>query len=342
MIYLHIGRHKTGTSALQQLLRRNRQALAEHGYTYVQPVRGGPGNHLLAQALTPAWMAAADAEQRALAEHELEIAARRLRHRAHQIVSSEAFQATPPDAAAGFFKPGATTVIVYLREQLDYLLSAYAQFIQAQPACIGFLDYARRLKADHAAFLDGWKEAFGASLVKPRVYDRTLLRDGDVRRDFLALIGADPDWLGVWHGLVNPTIGPELIEAKGLINRFVPAEVLGEIDLYGLLGALSERMPGRLGVGSAFAVRLRETYAAANARLFRDHLGGGDGFPMKDFPASPRVDPVAALETLLALLAETAPDAAAALRRHLPDEARLRSAPPLLPQDWDAAARTLQ
>ncbi|MDB5423927.1 MAG: hypothetical protein JWQ29_1343, partial [Phenylobacterium sp.] len=103
MIFLHIGRHKTGTSALQQFLRKNRPALAERGLAYVAPARGGPANHDLANALNPAWMARADATGLAIAERELEVAPRRLRQAGDKIVSSEAFQNVPTRAAAGFF-----------------------------------------------------------------------------------------------------------------------------------------------------------------------------------------------------------------------------------------------
>lgn len=342
MIWLHIGRHKTGTTALQQLLRKNRRALAEHGYNYLSAVKGGPSNHTLAHALDPERMAAADAEQRAVLEEELEVTGRRLRHRGQAIVSSEAFQHTPPDAAAGFFPVGGTTVVVYLREQLDYLLSAYAQFIQNQPVRIGFVDYVARAQPRYDRFLEGWTEAFGRALVRPRIYARERLKDGDVRLDFLDIIGVDPAWLEFREGFGNPSIGPELIEAKGLLNTFVPAEVLKRVDTFTLFADLAGEGAGRLRVSEGFAQLVRGRFEASNARLFEAWPELGAGFPLPGL-SSPEAapSPYEALQQVLARLDQQAPEASAELRRHLPDEATLRGEAPLLPPDWDEATAAL-
>lgn len=348
MIFLHIGRHKTGTSALQQLLRKNLKALAAHGFNYLPAARGGPSNPTLALALTPERMAGADPAQRAVYEEELEASARRLRHQGHAIVSSEAFQNTPPQAAARFFPVGGTMVIVYLREQLDYLLSAYAQFVQAQPTRMPFVDYAASARLDYDAFLQGWAEAFGREAVIARPYVRERLVGGDVRHDFLDLIGADPAWLSFREDLDNPSIGPELVEAKGLLNAFVPPEVMARLDLYALLSTLAAERPGRFLAGEAFGQAVRARYAASNARLFEAWPELGPGFPLRELsPPSSSHDPYDALQDLLGRLDEGAPEASAELRRHLPDEATLRVQPPLLPADWAATtaayrARTTQ
>jgi hypothetical protein len=343
VIYLHIGRHKTGTSALQQLLRKNRKALAQHGFNYMPPARGGAGNPTLAAALTPGKMAAADPALRAVYEEELEVTGKRLRHRGHAIVSSEAFQHTPPASAAGFFPVGGTTVIVYLREQLDYMLSAYAQFVQAQPARMAFLNYAARINTRYDVFLRGWAEAFGRDAVIARPYVRERLKEGDVRHDFLSLIGADPAWLSFRPGLGNPSIGPGLIEAKGLINAFVPAETMLRLDLYTLLGQLAVERPERLRTGEAFGQAVRGRFTASNARLFEAWPELGPGFPMRELsPAPPNPQPYDALQELLTRLDGRAPQVAAELRGLLPDEATLRAAPALLPADWDAATAAFQ
>jgi hypothetical protein len=342
VIFLHIGRHKTGTTALQQLLRKNRRRLAEHGYNYLSAVKGGPGNHTLAHALDPERMAAADAEQRAVYAEELEVTGRRLRHRGHAIVSSEAFQHIPPPAAAGFFPRGETTVVVYLREQLDYLLSAYAQFIQNQPVRMALLDYAARAQPRYDRFLEGWADAFGRERVRPRIYARERLKDGDVRQDFLALAGIDPAWLEFREGFGNPSIGPELIEAKGLLNGFVPAEVLKRLDAFTLFADLAAEGTGRLRVSEGFAQTVRARFAASNARLFETWPELGAGFPMTDLsPPSPAPVPYDALQQVLARLDARAAGAAAELRRHLPDEATLRAQPRLLPSDWHEAEARL-
>ena len=50
-LILHIGTHKTGTTALQQFLHANRGALAARGFHYATPPHGLPHSNVIANAL---------------------------------------------------------------------------------------------------------------------------------------------------------------------------------------------------------------------------------------------------------------------------------------------------
>ena len=50
-LILHIGTHKTGTTALQQFLHANREALAARGFHYATPPHGLQHSNLVANAL---------------------------------------------------------------------------------------------------------------------------------------------------------------------------------------------------------------------------------------------------------------------------------------------------
>ena len=51
-LILHIGTHKTGTTALQQFLHANRRRLAARGFHYATPPHGLQHSNLVSNALT--------------------------------------------------------------------------------------------------------------------------------------------------------------------------------------------------------------------------------------------------------------------------------------------------
>lgn len=341
MIHLHIGRHKTGSTALQRFLKANREALAARGLTCLTSAAGDPALHELANALTPRRRAqASPAQLEAFTAEEARVV-EALGAPGDKIASSEGFQNATPDRVARIFPPGATTVVVYLREQLDYLLSAYAQSTQAQATRRSFVDFAGGLdrRTDYGGFLDAWAGAFGPERLAARVYAREAFDGGDLRRDFLAVLGLEPDGLKFQRHAANASIGPELVEAKGLIDAYVPLAVQRRVRLYPLLGRLAAAMPGRLLVPTEFADAIRGRFAASNADLFaRWFRERPEGFPLADLTGSPLVvDRLAALEQALGLLDAMSPEASAAIRERLPASPDLDQFPALLPTNWHAA-----
>jgi hypothetical protein len=95
-------------------------------------------------------------------------------------------------------------------------------------------------------------------------------------------------------------------------------------------------------VTPAFAEAYRARSAAGAAEVFARFLGRpGEGFPLKDLVGEPsRVDPMEATERALQAIASDSPHVARDLRGLLPTD--LSDVEPLLPVDWDAAARAVQ
>ena len=341
MIHLHIGRHKTGTSAIQHFLSNNRAALAERGFDYPAPLDGTRAHHSFARALpqaggrTPWEVTAADLQ-------ELERFTGLGRTSGQLIISSERLQSADPQAVRALWPGRDLQVIVYLREPLDYMLSSYAQAVHARTLRTSLVDYARRFKLDYTGFVGAWAEAFGEDAIRFRLYERGRMEGGDVRRDLLQVVGLDPEGLRFGDGEANPSLGPELLEFKGLVNAALDAQRQSQLKIYMRLSRMTGRFPGRLRVSPAFAESFRAPLREGCAALLQRYTRGeilrfeerADNAPILP------VDRAGVCERVLAVVAEQAPNVAALLRRQLPsDPAEIE---PLLPRDWDAAVRELQ
>ncbi len=187
-IVLHIGRHKTGTSAIQRYLADNRAAYADEGV--IIPEFGGGeevdsdladrvAHHQLARAFAHG-TTATPAEHMAW-QNALQDAAKG----GHTVVlTSEAFQNCTDFSALrrlcqGFY----VEVICYLREYLDYALSAYAQEIKKNGLIAGFYEFEHTFAPSLGHFLLRWEEF--ANRCHWQFYDRNRFIEGDVVQDFL-------------------------------------------------------------------------------------------------------------------------------------------------------------
>ena len=96
-----------------------------------------------------------------------------------------------PDRLAAVFPPTETTVVLYIREQVDYLISGYAQRVQATDLCVTFEEYAdqHRNAVNYLPWLRRFERAFGRANMVVRVYDRDLLVGGSTLTDFVSALG---------------------------------------------------------------------------------------------------------------------------------------------------------
>ncbi len=138
--FLHIGRHKCGTTSLQRSLLENRDSLLEQGIYY--PLEGleDTGHHPIARALEKQrspmpWRRSGKQhkDRRTASGAELGKFLDGLVTSAAPIavISSESFQNCKPSTVASFFNGFQVIPVVYLREQGAYLRSAYAQRVHA-------------------------------------------------------------------------------------------------------------------------------------------------------------------------------------------------------------------
>lgn len=209
-IILHIGRHKTGTTAIQHALAELAPTLAAEGVLYPRTGRGkGPAHHPLFHACAT--------------EHsELPRLAQDLANEARSyqtlILSSEGFQnLTDLRGLRQLLAPfdnAEIQIICYLREHLDYAISAYRQMVQNRDVFMTFAQRAKRMP-DMDVFLDRWR---GVGALTLRWFDRDIFEKGDVVRDFFGLCDLPP--LKLTEGRdVNPSLGGNLLFFKLAANR---------------------------------------------------------------------------------------------------------------------------
>jgi hypothetical protein len=229
-LIFHIGRHKSGTSSLQHWMHINRNALKLKGLIYPESgLNGGVAHHMLAQALHPKSLNIEIAQNIGLA----------MRDEASEsdtiIISSEAFQnITGIDALLEFrsllgVSKENTRVICYLREHLDYAMSAYRQKIHNQAATVAFTRYAE-VFSDLSGFFSRWREVGNLELAW---FSRKLLAGGNIIEDFCNRVGMVSNDYSMPNK--NVSIGGNLLVLK------LASNLIGQGDLsYGKLALLAE------------------------------------------------------------------------------------------------------
>ncbi|MEL6792064.1 MAG: hypothetical protein AAFU55_04515 [Pseudomonadota bacterium] len=192
-LFLHIGDHKTGTSAVQRALAA---ATLQSGWLYPAAGRAmGAGHHNLP------WEIAGDKRFRppkgGWRDVAREIAAARPDR---AIISSEGFEFRPPEKVARRLETAfagvidEVEVVLYIRPHAPRLISSFAERVKRGVGPFdraGFLDLMLRGRADYAPRLAAWKAAFETRgwKIAPRIYAPDRLRDADIAADFAESVG---------------------------------------------------------------------------------------------------------------------------------------------------------
>ncbi|MDV6344296.1 hypothetical protein [Nitrosomonas sp. Is37] len=168
-LYLHIGTHKTGTTALQHYLSHNRDVLETTGWLYPRsgcPQRGvNYGHHDVAWSF--------------LGRGEFDIGVLREeidRSKCSKIIlSSEEFEfCRDPKPIAQAFNGLDVWVIVYFRRQDDLVLSAFNQNVRMGSYTKSLPDFASKLermgRLDYFAMCSRWAGVFGRERILANVY----------------------------------------------------------------------------------------------------------------------------------------------------------------------------
>lgn len=310
---LHIGYGKTGTTALQNTLAHNRDALASQGVIYPDArVKGSwlrAANHnMVARAVAGrlGWWGLRDEDY--IAQFE---AQRRSADAKVVLLSGEQFLGAVqpwdyPDTEAYWRAQNSVvarlrqvldghrvTLIVYLRRQDDWVESAINQTIKygglmGSRLANGSVDeivdmYAPRL--DYARTLDLWASHFGEEAICVGVYERQRLRNGDLIDDFLHRVGIDPSSLArlpLDEADSNLRLSRDVLEFKRILNR-VPRSKARERFLAETLRIVSREMVGWADESAypllcpARREALLQEFAAGNADVARRYLGHTDG-----------------------------------------------------------------
>ena len=232
-LILHIGTHKTGTSAVQECLYRNEMRLAERGIYYAHRARARALNqlaHLIAtgqkagaQALIDSHLAKARAAGATtlLISAESFFAMMMFFHKLEGEACEDYWAAEPRciellHAVLPADMP--TRVVAFFRRQDKFLESVYAQTVRTRPlseSCEQFRDTAGEA-LDYARHMRLWRRAFPDCVVC--TYEETA---NDAARFFLrnVLQIADTQHFDGLDLRVNTSLARDLVEYKRELNR---------------------------------------------------------------------------------------------------------------------------
>ena len=332
-LFLHIGAHKTGTTALQQSLHQNRLVLASCGVAYVE----GPTAAHLHAYLGPRTAGAFLPDGHMVLDPEA-LADRLASADQDTVVASSEnfsffFHRAPIAALEQALRPhfDQIRILCYLRRQDRHAVSHHQEGAKSHRLAEGALwghapkalpdpSPAQDLYLDYDRRLGLWADVFGADKLDLRVYDRALLLDGDIFADALSVIGVTIAGLHP-AGDRNVSLGAAQTKAGHLMNG------LGVRPK--AMDAILTRIgnSGRLQPSQAEARGFLDHYLDSNRRLnarFRvaslPDLFNDD---FDDYPATPHSDwtEAGANAALLAVLTQL-PEVATALSALSADDFR--------------------
>ena len=295
--FLHIGTAKTGTTSIQTFMAANRSGLQSQGIIY--PLAAGKQNHaaLAAYAAEDSGDGGEDVTQgrvsgllkapqfREELRSELD---NELRNSDASIIVFSTEQLTSPKVTESAIERTAdlcsryakqTKIIVYLREQIDFLVSFRGHNIKGgasrrKPFLLG--PSAVRMM-DYAALLKPWRKIFGREKMIVRRFVRADFVDGDLLSDFAAQIPFDTS------GFFRPEPRNESLGARELaflraFNQRVPRWVEGEKNparrnLIDALMRFSDH-DRRLTVPLDKAQRIASRFEASNRRVSEEYFSG--------------------------------------------------------------------
>lgn len=313
-LYIHVGYHKTGTTAIQNYLWAHRAELAAAGVCYPEIGLSGPTHGKLANVFRGEAFRGALQQMRPLPGPEEfdpyrldageDVAS--LYNALHEavlnggcpttVISSECFlEWFDPALVAEQVLPWGidVKVIIYLRRQDLWIQSVFNQIVKDR-----FLRYNREFQSmpqyeqmDYKSTLDRWAAAFGKERLIVRVYEKGQLKDDDVIADFLSVLGL----LGRFPGTEpeeprgNPSLHRDVVALLHKANG-LPVSLTEHLLLLEAMLPMNDTLLERDGaasfdfVGSELRRRIVESFEASNRAVAQDYLGRGDGVLFRQTP----------------------------------------------------------
>ena len=225
-LYLHIGRPKTGSTALQHFLMKNRKALLEQDILY--PITGNYqlSSHLFAYAYSEQMRKDArlpDIDAPALwGKLGVEFAAAGV---SSVILSSENFWfSDPSELKADIGEDFSVKVIAYIRRQDHVIASSFCEEVKREHISLNedverYALFEPRLKLlDYFKILESWGNSFGPENVDVRIYES--LDQGGIALDLCKQLDLQVDRLSLDRNAINPALPYDLLTLIGNVGGF--------------------------------------------------------------------------------------------------------------------------
>jgi len=198
-LFIHIGAPKTGTTAIQQYLLKNREALAREGVLY--PVGGmlKSAHHVIGAAIFPGRSSRLGAltREEALASSFKEIRREMAERKPRKLILSTEYlwgelSASNIRKLLQPFDDLSIKIVAYLRRQDLLAQSLYVQAVktgamESFPAWLKRVVDGEKAGFDFHKVLSSWKNSGIAADIVVRVYEKSQLQ-GDICADFLATV----------------------------------------------------------------------------------------------------------------------------------------------------------
>lgn len=232
-VYIHIGTPKTGTTALQNFLCRNRETLLSQGFLYplsgrrIHPISGHYSHHNLAWALSQA--KAYNPEFGNWEDLLKEIKSAPLEN---IVISSEQFcklNFNHISLIKKHLSEYETKIIIYLRRQDEFLKSYYFEEIKRGCYWDSFNKYIETKSEllDYYNLIESWQKVFGKNNIDVRIYEKQQLKYGLID-DFLKSINLTLDE-NEREDIKQQNVTPSLKVVK--LMRFLNAIAVGKMPM---------------------------------------------------------------------------------------------------------------
>ncbi len=284
---LHVGTHKTGTTALQNFLSTNERILRKNGVLYPPCGRAAMGAHhhfVASVRLTGHPMFQAEKSF----EEYLEDLKSVSRQCSRVLLSSEMFSENVDREKLRQLHSVFSTIriVLYLRRQDSYLESSYAQLVKTGK--IGHeidVHILQDRKLDYLTRCRFWEDLAGKGNVLVRPYEKGQLHQENLFADFLHhVFGLElTDDYKLPKRELNTRLSREALEYQKLVNRLKPRRA-GQRPLLAQLSGYSLRsspetvraFSGHGLLSPAQRSAILQPYAAGNERVAVEFLGRPD------------------------------------------------------------------
>lgn len=244
-LYLHIGTEKTATTTIQHFLDENRDVFPSRGYSLL--VSGGIPNNRKFAAYCLAddryddffmdhQIADLEGKKAFQAEFRNDFAneMRGLSSEIHSvIVSSEHLHSRlqtekEVENLAGLLREffDEIEIVCYFREQSGLAKSLYSTAVQSG-AIVPFSNFLSRCHPgsfyyNYFTVCNKWASVFGAQNITARLFNKDAFVDGDIRKDFLDIVGVSAEGLNFDQRDLNQSLSPAALELGVVVNRAFP------------------------------------------------------------------------------------------------------------------------
>lgn len=297
-IYLHVGYQKTGSTALQFFLLKNRNKLREHGIQYPKTGLLRNAHHrFMASFGMPSteWGKPEKSPEEYFKEFKEEIESSKC---SSVVISSEDFSYFDDleRVVEGFYEYH-VRIVVYLRRQDNFIQSRMRHYIKSFHHKYTKEEIPEDLwgHADYAEKIDNWLKYIDKEDILIRVYEKGQLKGGNVFSDFLDCFGLTlEDGFFIPEKEKNPTFNRDSLEILRITNQIsLPKSVrvnFGRLVSRALDGS-DAMFIGLNGDHTFLPPEMRlsifNKYEEENSRIAREFLNREDGRLFLETPPDP-------------------------------------------------------